>query len=279
MDAGLMDKIAVTDRWKSYFADVGLETFDDFYEYTDATTVDANQKRNVQRLVFERDGGRRIFYMKRFEHPHLKDILGTRRHFGQILSQAAVEWCNAHYLFDHGIETYRPAGMGERTRWGIETHSFLVTEELKAVCLRDFIIANWNTLDRGQQERIITAVAELVRTMHGLDIAFPDLVIWHLFFQPEELPDRCRLSIIDLHRMTQGTRSQRRKARDLSRLFWSMVPEYFDDEHRRLLIDTYFEGCTAAQRRSLQAVITRYEATLNKRHTAHRYYKHTHTKP
>lgn len=268
----LMDNVIFADSWEGYFADLGLRTFDDFYDYDDATTVNRNRKRNVQRMVLGTGPDRRVFFMKRFQRPHLKDMLAARRG-GGLVSQAGVEWRNAWHLLNHGIGTYEPVCIGERTGWGLEKASFFITRELEAVCLLDLVLARWHSLDRRRQEAILVAVANLARTVHGLDISLPDLQLWHLYLHADDSTDVGRLSVIDLHRMTQRVRSPRKKARDVSRLLWSMVPEYFDEGHRRLLMGTYLDGLTVPRKRALEAVITSYEAALNARHTAHRYYK------
>ncbi|NLT75715.1 MAG: hypothetical protein GXX98_04275 [Planctomycetes bacterium] len=268
-----MDNVIFADSWEAYFAGLGLRRFDDFYNYDDATTVNRNRKRNVQRMVFGSGPDRRVFFMKRFERPHLKDMLAARGRGDRLVSQAGVEWRNAWYLLNHGIGTYEPVCVGERTGWGLEKASFFVTQELDAVCLLDLVLERWHSLDRRRQEAILVAVANLARTVHGLDISLPDLQVWHLYLHADDSADIGRLSVIDLHRMTQRVRSPRKKARDLSRLLWSMVPEYFDEGHRRLLMETYLDGLTVPRKRALQAVITNYEAALNARHTAHRYYK------
>ena len=270
-----MDRILFAGSWESYFAQLGLKEFDDFYEYADTTTVNKHHRRNVQRLVFRRNTKRRAFFMKRFQNPHFKDMLAARRTCGSGATQAGVEWHNAQHLLANHIGTYEPVCMGERTHWGIERDSFFVTQEIEGICLRDFVIDNWRNLERHQQENILIAVGKLVRALHKLDIAFPDLQIWHLFLHGKSLSANCHLSIIDLHRMSAGVRSQRRKARDLSRLYWSMVPEYFDEDHKQLLLDTCLEEFSPSQREGLKSVVKRYEATLNRRKTAHRYYRKT----
>jgi len=270
-----MDRIVFADSWEHYFAQLGLKEFDDFYDYVDTTEVNKNHRRNVQRLTFCGDTDCRTFFMKRFQNPHFKDMLAARRICGSRTTQAGVEWHNARHLLANHITTYEPVCMGERTRWGIERNSFFITRELEAICLRDFVIDNWRSLDRRQQENILMTVGKLVRALQKLDIAFPDLYIWHLFLHGKNLSNNCQLSIIDLHRMSAGVHSQRRKARDLSRLCWSMVPDYFDEDHKQLLLDTCLEAFSPSQRKGLKAVIERYEATLNRRKTAHRYYRKT----
>ena len=270
-----MDRIVFADSWETYFGQVGLKAFDDFYDYVDTTEVHKNHRRNVQRLTFVEGTDRRTFFMKRFQNPHFKDMLAARRMCGSRTSQAGVEWHNARHLLANHIATYEPVCMGERTRWGIERNSFFVTRELEAICLRDFVIDNWRNLERHQQENILIAVGKLARALHKLDIAFPDLQVWHLFLHGNNLSADCHLSIIDLHRMSAGVRSQRRKARDLSRLCWSMVPEYFDEGDKQLLLDTCLADFSSSKRNGLKSIIKRYEDTLNRRKTAHRYYRKT----
>ena len=266
------ERIVYADSWEPLLTDFGLRTFDDYYHFGEGTTIGVNRKRNVQRLVIGDGPDRKVLFMKRFDHPHFKDIVDTLRAFGGFVSQAGVEWRNARLLLDNGIGAYRPVCMGERTHWKMEKQSFFITEELDQACLRDFVTSSWHTLDRAAQDHIIVAMASLARTLHGLNIAVPDLVVWHLYFEPATIADDMPWSIIDLHRMRQGIRSQRRKARDMSRLCWSMLPEYFDEDHKRLLLATYLDGLSDSHAQALTRVIERYTATLNKRHTAHRYY-------
>ncbi|MDI6450641.1 lipopolysaccharide kinase InaA family protein [Anaerobaca lacustris] len=271
----VMDKVVFAESWEPYFAALGLRTFDDFYDYPETLTVNRNRKRDVLKLALGEGADRKIFFMKRFHDPHLKDILATRSGLGGLTSQAGVEWRNARHLLKNGIGTYEPVCMGERTRWGLEKASFFVTRQLDGVCLLDLVEESWQGLDRGRQEKIIVAVANLARTLHGLDISLPDLQIWHLYLGADGPSGEDRLSVIDLHRMAQGVRSDKRKAKNLARLLWSMLPEYFDEDHRQLLLDSYFINHGGARRQGLLRYIERVEATFNRRHTARRYYRNT----
>jgi hypothetical protein len=270
-----MDKVVFAEAWEPYFAGLGLRAFDDFYDYPETVTVNRNRKRNVLKLTLGEGRDRHVFFMKRFHDPHLKDILATRRGFGGLTSQAGLEWRNARHLLKNGIGTYEPVCMGERTRWGLEKASFFVTRQLDGVCLLDLVLESWQGLDRNRQEKIIVAVANLARTLHGLGISLPDLQIWHLYLGADGPSGEDRLSVIDLHRMAQGVRSEKRKAKNLARLLWSMLPEYFDEDHRQLLLDTYLMNHDGARRQTLLRSVERYEATLNRRHTAQRYYRNT----
>lgn len=268
----IMDKVVFAEAWEPYFARLGLRTFDGFYDYAGTVTVNRNRKRDVLKLALGEGPEAAAFFMKRFHDPHLKDILATWRGLGGLTSQAGVEWRNARCLLKNGIGTYEPVCMGERTRWGLEKASFFVTRQLDAVCLLDLVEESWQGLDRDRQNRIIVAIANLARAVHDLGISLPDLQIWHLYLHADGPSGDERLSVIDLHRMTQGVRSDRRKAKDLGRLLWSMLPSYFDTDHRQLLLDTYLADQEPTRRQTLLRDIERFETTFNQRHTADRYY-------
>jgi hypothetical protein len=268
-----MDTVIIENSWRQCFDRIGLQTFDDFYDYVDSETVGKNDRRTVQRLALGNAGDGKTLYMKRFDRPHFKDMLAATRQVGHPASQAGIEWRNARYLLNHGVDTYRPVCMGWRSRLGIELQSFFVSEELDGMCLLDFVIDRWHGLDRDVQDRIIVAMAALARRAHALNISLPDLQVWHFFIHPDNMAGACPLAVIDLHRMTQGVRSRRRKARDMSRLCWSMLAEYFDEGHKELLLSTYLQDLSQSQAETLISVIKRYETVLNNRHTAERYYR------
>jgi hypothetical protein len=77
--------------------------------------INRNKKRNVSILRLPSQEGQRVYFMKRFFSPHLKDMLFTVRNFGRLCSQAELELRNARILLDNGIETYHPVC------WGVET--------------------------------------------------------------------------------------------------------------------------------------------------------------
>lgn len=235
----MVERVIFSGSWGKYFAEFGLESFGDFFEYARGTKIGENERRNVYRLTFGEGDDSEVFYIKRFRHCHLKDIIAAWRNFGRPVSQARVEWSNANLLLANGIDTYRPACMGERKVWGIERQSFFVTEELKSVCLMDFVVLRWDALEREMQNRIIVAMAQLARKAHQANISLQDLYLWHIYIYEDSLENDCRLSVIDLHRMLRNVKNPKKKAEDTGALYWSMTSEHFDDAHKDLLIDTY----------------------------------------
>jgi len=233
------NKIVFADSWQGFFAKFGLRSFDDFFDYSDGKIVDKNNKRNVSILTLGSGADLKTFFMKRFHHPHYKDMLSAWYNFGQPTSQAAVEWHNAHLLLSHGIGTYQPVCFGEQKRWGLEKNSFFLTEKLNSTEFVEFVSRRWRELERIQQKKIFSAIAKLTRRIHDLNIVLPDLCVWHIFICEDCLNGRYQLSIIDLHRMSRNIQNQNKRIKDLGSFFWSMSEKYFDDELKNLFLDAY----------------------------------------
>jgi len=268
-----MKTLLFADSWQQYFAGFGLDSFDDFYAYPRGTKIGKNRKRNVYRLTFGQGTEQRAFYVKRFTNPHLKDILAARRNFGRVTSQARAEWNNTNLLNENGIDTYRPVCVGEQTLLGVERKSFLITEELQSRCLLDFVLEKWRSLERSHQEAVVVSMAELARRVHRLDIALPDMYIWHFFIDEDRLDHDCHLAIIDLHRMRRNVKSPLRKAADVGRLYWSLADDYFDSDLKDLLIRTYIRGAAKHALRVADAIRRRAELMKKRRILEHHYNK------
>ena len=267
-----MENIFFAESWEEYFQRFGITTFDDFYHHCGASTVGRNTRRNVEKFTLGEAASQNFFFIKKFHNPQLKDKISAVYNFGWPASQARVEWDNAWYLLNNGIGTYKPVCIGERSGMGIESDSFVVTEELESVSLVEFVLENWHLLERSRHEKIIVA-AELVREVHELNVSFPDLYLWHVFINPDRPYEKKQLSIIDLHRMRQKGLSPRRRIKELGRLYWSMSSEYFDQEHKELLITAYIDGNSSFDRRDSMRIIRRCSVTLDKRRTLSNYYR------
>lgn len=262
-----MKKVVFENTWQDFFAQFGLKSFDDFFDYAAGQVIDRNTKRNVQILTFGNEPDCKVFFMKRFHNPHFKDILSTWCNFGKPVSQAEVEWQNARLLLSHNIDTYKPACLGWQTKWGLEKKSFFITEKLRAMEFTEFLSEKWPKLQQSQKEEIITAIAKLVRRTHDLDITLPDLSVWHFFIDYDRLDNRCRLSVIDLHRMGHKVKNENKKIKDLARFYWSMLPAYFDEELRILFIDAYMGNNWHGSRSAFAAAILKRANVLAKRQT------------
>ena len=272
-----MERVTFAESWEEFFGGVGLESFGDFYGYAGGTKIGKNERRNVYRLTFGEGSDAKAFYIKRFEKPHFKDMLGARCNFGRFISQAGVEWANANLLFQNGIDTYKPACMGERTICGLERKSFVITEQLKSTCLLDFVIKKWHTLERTRQDRIIIAKAQLARQAQQANISLQDLYLWHIFIDEESLEDDCRLSVIDLHRMLRNVKDPNKKIMDMGVLYWSMSSDYFDEEHKDLLLATYTDDGGAGGKEGILGRIRKRAKVLDSRRILRNHYERAKT--
>ena len=267
-----MERVTFAESWEEFFRKVGLKSFGDFYDYPAGTRIGENQRRNVYRLTLAEGPYGKVFYIKRFKKPHLKDMLIASFNFGRLTSQAQVEWGNANLLGQNGIDTYKPACMGEQTICGIERNSFIITEQLKSTCLLEFVIKKWRTLELTLQDRIVIAMAQLARRAHEANIFFKDLPIWHIFIDEDSFEDDCRLSVIDLHRILRNVKDPNKKIMDIAALYWSMSGDYFDSRHKDLLVTTYAADGWAGGKENILRKIRKRARTLDNRRNLRRHY-------
>lgn len=260
-----MEKIVFEDPWQEFFAEAGLNSFDDFFNYAGGETINKNQRRDVSILSFGDGTSRKVFFRKRFHNPHYKDILSSWRNFGRPTPLAEAEWENLHLLLDNGIDTYKAVCFGRRTSLGLERKSFIITEKLQSTELIEFLPQKWHQIQHHQKQNVVTAMAKLARRAHKLNITLPDLSVWHIFIDEDSINGDCRLSVIDLHRMATGTESQSKKIRDLGRLFWSMSPKYFDDNLKDLFINAYMDNDWPESKTALLKKIQRRANVIAKR--------------
>lgn len=231
------------------FAEKGLISFDDFFDYTDGQEINRNTKRNVLVLRVEMDGRSQTFYMKRFERPHFKDMLFALRNTGRLCTQGRLEWIYAHRLPEKGIGTYEPVVYGEHTRWGLERGSFLMTRQLCGICLADFLATQWQDLSRPEQKILIRQLAEFFKKIHCGRTSLPDSYSWHIFLSPQE-EGGYSFSIIDLHRMLVKVRGRKQAARDLGAFLYSLPEDRVDKELHDLFLSAYLHPQGVSENRA-----------------------------
>jgi hypothetical protein len=259
-----VERVVFADSWQRFFHECGLRSFDDFFSSSPGRT-DKSKKRHVGVLNLGNGANRKVFFLKRFYHPHFKDMFFTFRNFGHLCSQAACEWKNANLLLDKGIGTYRPVCYGEQTKCGLERKSFFVSEELQSQPFTDFVARNWSQLTWSQKEKIIVALAKLIRRVHDEAIRLPDLYVWHIFMEEGKVPGEWEFAFIDLHRMSQGVHNRNQKIGDLGRLFWSMSDKYFDHRVKDLFVQAYMADDPTDSKGALVRTIQRRENILARR--------------
>jgi len=233
-----VQRVVFANSWSRFFAEFDIGTFDDFFERLAADAKGGNRRRNVASFSLGPDSQKKTFFIKRFFHPYLKDVLFARRNVGESCSQGRYESESARFLLDNGIESYRPVCYGEEKKWGIESKSFVVTEELQSPCLTDFVREKWQTLERSQQEKIVASLGAFVRRIHALNVSLPDLYVYHIYVT-ESAAGEYEFAVIDLHRMSRNVTNENRKLKNLGRLHHSMLDDYFDDELKQLLVKSY----------------------------------------
>ncbi len=275
----MAENIEFADNWKDFFAAEGFASFDDLFERTHPGWR-IGKKRVVASFSLGKVAGQRHFFIKRFLHPHVKDMLFTLLSTGRLCSQGRYEWNAAHYLLEHGIGTYRPVCVGERTVGPIERCSFFITERLESIPLTQYVKTRWPAFAEERKRQLIGAVGRFVRRIHDAGINFPDLYVWHIFVSENPrftthdtrrtTHDAIRntqydFDIIDLHRMATGVTDPRKQAANLGRLDHSMIDEFFSVDLRRLLIEAYAGDNPPLPVDELTAIVGRVSSTLSRR--------------
>jgi len=242
-----MIKLQFEKDYKTYFARLGLKSFKDIFLYAKGSLIGKNSKRDVTAFTLENADGQREFFMKRFMRPHLKDMFFTVCKSGHPCSQGQYEWESANFLLNNGIKTYRPVCFGTENRFGIEMRSFFVTEKLTGQCLREFITKNWQGMSSEEKDRAVKNIGKFVRKIHQAGVNMPDLYVWHLYLEDENVTT-CDFAIIDLHRMSQCRSIKTSQiVRNLAALDFSMIEKYFTDEMRYSLVESYLNGSSKTE--------------------------------
>ena len=177
------------------------------------------------------------------------------------------EWKNADILLENDVQTYRPVCYGEWKILGLERKSFLVTEKLNSECFTDFLGRRWPWLERSEKEKIMFALARVVRRIHDAGISLPDLYVWHLFIEEkvsEGANGSYEFAVIDLHRMRINAGAAQ-QIRDLGALDFSMLDNYFDDELRRFFLDSYMSGATGPKKENFWRSVRKRSSVLSAR--------------
>jgi len=260
-----VERIFFADSWQKFFAELGLKSFDDFFEYPGMERMRRNKKRHVSIFNLGNGPNRKEFFLKRFCYPYFKDMFFAFRNFGRLCSQAACEWGNANLLLDKGIGAYKPVCYGEQIKCGLERKSFFVSEKLQSQHFTDFVVQNWSQFNWSQKGKIIIALAKLIREVHDEAIRLPDLYVWHIFIKEDEVPDKWNFAFIDLHRMDRSVKNPNKKIEDLGRLYWSMSDKYFDDKLKDLFVQAYMSDDWPGSKTALVRAIQRRVNILAKR--------------
>ena len=263
-----MDKIVFESEWESFFASNKLHAFDDFFEFAQGQTINQNSKRNVVVFELDNNGRKRVFYMKRFIHPHFKDMLAAFGHFGTLCSQAEVEWRNAKILLANKIETYHPVCYGAQSRFSIEQRSFFITEQINSPCLSDYLAESWAGLEEAKKQELAIQLGTFFQRIHSARIRLPDSYIWHVYrIKPDNANEDFELGMIDLHRMKLRTRDLRSAAKDLGAFLFSLPDGFMDAALRSLFMDSYLDDNRIRNMKAFRKQVERWTLKIAARRT------------
>jgi hypothetical protein len=263
----MMEAVYFETGWESFFASHQLHCFDDFFYYGQGQAINYNTKRNVIVLELEDNGRKRTFYMKRFLHPHFKDMLSAFCAFGKLCSQAEVEWRNAGTLLKHGIETYHPVCYGVQSCFGIERQSFFITEQINGLSLPDYLAESWASLEEVQKNDLVVRLGKFFRHIHAGRIRLPDSYIWHVYRIASGADGGFELAMIDLHRMQIRRNGLQSAAKDLGAFLFSLPDGFMSESLRSLFMQTYLDGSGIRDQDAFRRQVQQWELKIASRRT------------
>lgn len=218
-DSVSKSEFVVASEFSELFERHGFRCFEDFMNYSGGTRICHKRGRSVYRFEIEGRG----FYLKR-NRLHPVEIWKALSRLRIPALGALVEWDNIQALREAGIPTLTPVAMGERSRFGIETVSFTLTEEiynaepLDVVVRREYLGPLCRD-SRRKKRQLISNIAALARKFHGSGMNHQDFYLNHFFLGHDGT-----LYLLDLQRV--GRKSQisgHYRIKDLAQLAYSSL--------------------------------------------------------
>lgn len=172
-----------------------------------------DQVMRLQGEVFRDVPGRHTIRVQLGQHAYFVKQhfgVGWREIFKNLFSlrlpilSAVTEWRAIQRMGQIGIATTPAVAFGERGDSPASLQSFLVTADLGDIVSLETLCASWpqQPPEPRFKRRLIQAVAEVVRTLHGHSMNHRDLYICHLCLDlPKLAQDEVCLYLIDLHRV------------------------------------------------------------------------------
>jgi heptose I phosphotransferase len=175
---------------------------------------------------------------------------------------AANEWRAIGRLQRLGVDTLRGVAFGQRGVNPAKLHSFIITEDLSpTVSLEDYC-RDWPARPPAPalKRALLQRVADMARDMHAGGVNHRDFYLCHflLHLDPAPVPERLKLSLIDLHRAQLREKTPRRwRDKDLAALYFSALDIGLTRRDPLRFLKRYFDRPLRAILRDEQALLAR----------------------
>lgn len=156
------DTMTIVDGLEPALAERGLQTFDDFLAYSDATPVSRRGKRPVRPLRLQVNGREEGFYLKQFRLTPRHLLVETVKRRLPIQASTSRELAIIRLLEQHDVPVMTPAAWGERRRFGLPVAGFLLVRAVEGEPLVDRYLRATIPL----QKRLRYLHGSLIGTLH-----------------------------------------------------------------------------------------------------------------
>lgn len=235
-----------------------------FLEQQEGTVFRQLEGRCTKRIELSGEG----YFVKIHRGVGWLEIIKNLVQFRLPVTSARNEFDATQRLQALGVNTLTVEAYGRQGRNPARTASFLVTRELtNTVSLEDHC-AHWaeSPPPVKLKRRLIRAIADISRTMHGNGICHRDFYLCHFHLHLDSLVatdgSLPKLTLIDLHRaLVKNRLTQRWKEKDLAGLYFSSLHTGLTDRDRLRFVRTYsgvsLRSALGTQRRFWKRVVSK----------------------
>jgi len=249
---------------------LGLSSLDDVLRYgggANLTKPGLAAHRDRIRLACSQDSSTKVYYLKRYRMPPLREQLRRMREWRVGRGTARREIAYADRLAELGIPTMRPVAYGERMSGWWERASFAVAAEVPGTSLERIAAAVMDDPSTAptiwERREIARQLGLIVRRLHEHDLFHRDLYLSHVFVA-RNADGEPVLFLIDLARMIERPRYLHRwRVKDLAALDYSTPPTCATRADRvRFLYDYLRVAARPAERRAARQRVRRMIAQI-----------------
>lgn len=168
----------------------------------------------------------RSYFIKQHRGVGYREIFKNLLQLRWPVVSARNEWLAIKKLEKLGIAVPRIVGFGERGFNPATRESFILMEELKPVTSLEDYCADWRRTPPSfaLKMRLISAAADIARTLHEHGINHRDFYICHLLLDQAQPALTAKLYLIDLHRaQIRAKTPERWIIKDLAGLYFSSL--------------------------------------------------------
>lgn len=220
---------------------LGLTGIDAVFDFQGGTSlVKDNLARHRSRMQIDVDGGRTVFFLKRYDRPPARTQLANWLSHGKRAATSVFDLLPSKELAEVGINTPKTIAYGQQWDGCFEKRSFIITEKIaNAQSLEKKLPEFFHETRSAENVRLrrafIDQLADFAKTFHETGFRHRDFYLAHIF-----LTDDSELYLIDLQRTFKPrVFAGRYRVKDIAQLYYSAPGPNFSRTDRLRFYQRY----------------------------------------